>query len=172
MAYRKLTVVTATLIGVMIAIIGGLCFTINNAIVLATGNMSSQMHPGMMADNQSIIRGMLTQEMGANQNITGSINLFSTIGDAISSQVKVSLSQAASTAENAIGNNSHALSAHLGDSNGYLTYIIWVLGPNKNVNRVIVDPADSQVLLLQPMTIGILTLSGEVWSFYSVLPTS
>jgi hypothetical protein len=100
--------------------------------------------PGMMgpgsADNQSKMRGMMMQ------NVTGSINLSSTITNAIASQVKESLSQAATTAEGAVGNNSHALAAHLGEVNGYLTYCIWVLGPDMKINMVIVDPGNGQVL--------------------------
>jgi hypothetical protein len=96
--------------------------------------------PGMMgpgsADNQSKMRGMMMQ------NVTGSINLSSTITNAIASQVKESLSQAATTAEGAVGNNSHALAAHLGEVNGYLTYCIWVLGPDMKINMVIVDPGN------------------------------
>jgi hypothetical protein len=55
-------------------------------------------------------------------NVTGSVNLSSTIGNALSSQIKVGLSQAADAAEKAIANNSHAVSAHLGQANGYLVY--------------------------------------------------
>jgi hypothetical protein len=46
----------------------------------------------MMVGNESMMRGMMTQMMGAEHNITGSINLSSTISNAIASQVKVSLS--------------------------------------------------------------------------------
>ena len=102
------------------------------------------MGPGMMGGNQST---MMMQMMGAGQNVTGSINLFSTISNAIESQVKVSLSDAASTAEGAVGNNSHAVAAHIGQANGYLIYCVWVLGPDMNTNMVIVDPGNGQVLL-------------------------
>ncbi|MGB7663596.1 MAG: hypothetical protein WBL67_12755, partial [Nitrososphaeraceae archaeon] len=102
------------------------------------------MGPGMMGGNQST---MIMQMMGAGQNVTGSINLFSTISNAIESQVKVSLSDAASTALGAVGNNSHAVAAHIGQANGYLIYCVWVLGPDMNTNMVIVDPGNGQVLL-------------------------
>src|SRR5512145_992482 len=100
------------------------------------------MGAGMMAGNQSA----MTQMMGAGQNITGSINLFSTISNAIESQIKTSLSQAASAAEGAVGNNSHAVVAHIGKTNGYLTYCVLVLGPDMSMNMVIVDPGNGQVL--------------------------
>ena len=100
------------------------------------------MCPGMLAGNQSA----LMQIMGAGQNITGSINLHSIISDAIASQINTSLSEAASTAEGAVGKNSHAIAAHVGQTNGYLTYRVWVLGSDMNMNMVIVDPGNGQVL--------------------------
>ncbi len=174
MAARTVTVVTATMLAVMIATSGGLSFFTTNAIAQMTDDMPSGMMrpggmmgmgpgmmgmgpgmmdmgpgmmgmgPGMMGGNQST---MMMQMMGAGQNVTGSINLFSTISNAIESQVKVSLSDAASTAEGAVGNNSHAVAAHIGQANGYLIYYVWVLGPDMNMNMVIVDPGNGQVLL-------------------------
>jgi hypothetical protein len=178
MSSKTLAIVTAMLLTVMIAISGGISsFTTNNATAQMTGNMTSDMmrqggmmgqgmgmmdgrmmgmSPGMMIGNQS----MPMQMMEVGQNVTGSINLFSTISNAIASQVKVSLSQAASIAEGAVGNNSHAVAAHIGNANGYLTYCIWVLGPDMSKNMVIVDPGNGQVLsnrqvsLQHPMMTG------------------
>ncbi|MGC1134922.1 MAG: hypothetical protein WA941_18985 [Nitrososphaeraceae archaeon] len=180
MSPKTLAIVTAMLLTAMIAISGGISsFTTNNATAQMTGNMTSNMMrqgemmgqgmgmgimdgrlmgmgPGMMIGNQSTTMQM----MGADSNVTGSINLHSTISNAIASQVKVSLSQAASTAEGAVGNNSHAVAAHIGEANGYLTYCVWVLGPDKNMNMVIVDPGNGQVLsnrqisLQHPMMAG------------------
>jgi hypothetical protein len=118
------------------------------------------MGPGMMAGNQSMMRGMMMQMMGAEQNVTGSINLSSTILNAIASQVKTSLSEAASTAEGAVGNNSHAVAAHIGMTNGYLTYCVLVLGPDMNMNMVIVDHANGQVLLNRAISMQHLTMMG------------
>jgi hypothetical protein len=73
--------------------------------------------------------------------------LSSTIHNAIASQIKTSLNEAASTAEGAVGNNSHAVAAHIEMTNGYLTYCVAVLGPDMNINRVIIDPANGKVLL-------------------------
>ncbi len=103
------------------------------------------MGPGMMIGNQNQ-SNMMMQMVGAGQNVTGSINLFSTVSNAIETQVKVSLSEAASTAEGAVDNSSHAVAAHIGVANGYLIYCVWVLGPGMNMNMVIVDPGNGQVL--------------------------
>ena len=103
------------------------------------------MGPGMMIGNQNQ-SNMMMQMVGAGQNVTGSINLFSTVSNAIETQVKVSLSDAASAAEGAVDNSSHAVAAHIGEANGYLIYCVWVLGPGMNMNMVIVDPGNGQVL--------------------------
>src|SRR5215204_5049845 len=80
------------------------------------------------------------------ENVTSSINLMNIISNAIGSQVKVSLSNATTTAETSVGNNSHAVAAHIGDVNGYLVYTIFVLDPNMNFNTIIVDPGNGKVL--------------------------
>jgi hypothetical protein len=45
------------------------------------------------------------------------------------------------------------VAAHIGNTNGYLTYCMWVLGPDKNINMVIVDPANGRVLLNRGISI-------------------
>ena len=50
-------------------------------------------------------------------------------------------------------NNSHAVAAHIGETNGYLVYTVWVLGPDMNISRVIVDPTNGQVLSNMPVSL-------------------
>jgi uncharacterized membrane protein YkoI len=88
--------------------------------------------------------GMMT--MYAYNNITGSLKLDPILNNTIS-QIKISLSQAATTAEHEIGNNSHAIEAYLCDANGYLVYMIWLRGQNADTTDVIIDPANDKVLL-------------------------
>lgn len=100
--------------------------------------------------------------------VTSSINLHSIIGNAIASQVNTSLGEAASEAEHAAGNNLHAIAAHVGETNGYLTYRVWVLGPDMSVNMVIVDPGTGQVLSNRqgqhPMMAGMMSMGpGMEW---------
>lgn len=148
--------ITITLLAVVIAMGGGLSFFIGNAAAQMpggammdnNGGLMMGMDPGWAAGNQSA----LSQIMGVGENVTGSINLHSVISDAIASQVKTSLGEAASTAESAVGNNSHAVAAHIGDVNGYFVYTVWVFGPDMNINRVIVDPGDGQVLSNMPIS--------------------
>ncbi|HEX6027996.1 MAG TPA: hypothetical protein VFY64_03045 [Nitrososphaeraceae archaeon] len=104
----------------------------------------------MMTDTM-MESGNMTMTMG-DENVTSSINLMNIISNAIGSQIKVSLSNATTTGETSVGNNSHAVAAHIGDVNGYLVYTIFVLDPNMNFNTVIVDPGNGQVLSSKQMS--------------------
>jgi uncharacterized membrane protein YkoI len=88
-----------------------------------------------------------------NQNITGSIKLKSIIGNAIASQIKVSLVRAAMSAEQDIGNNSHAVAANLGQESGFLVYTVWVVDSNYNFHKIVVDAGNGKVLASQNMSV-------------------
>jgi hypothetical protein len=108
---------------------------------MTSKNMSGMTGPGMMSEMKG-------------ENVTGSINLMSVFGKAIGAQVKVSLSEAATTAETNIGNGSHAVAARIGQENGFLVYTIKVIDSNMKFHKLIIDPADGKVLLsrdLSPM---------------------
>jgi uncharacterized membrane protein YkoI len=84
--------------------------------------------------------------MKMGNNITSSVNLMNIIGNAIGSNINVSLSDAASTAETSVGNGSHAASAELGEKNGFLVYNVMVIDPSMNFSKVVVDPGNGEVL--------------------------
>ena len=88
-----------------------------------------------------------------NQNITGSIKLKSIIGNAIASQIKVSLVRAAMSAEQDIGNNSRAVAANLGQESGFLVYTVWVVDSNYNFHKIVVDAGTGKVLASQNMSV-------------------
>jgi hypothetical protein len=90
--------------------------------------------------------------MKPGQNITSSINLMNIIHQAIGSKVNVSLSDAATTAEGSVGNNSHAVAAHIDDKNGYLVYNVMVIDPSMNLSKIIVDPGNGEVLLSEQIS--------------------
>jgi hypothetical protein len=137
---RTLIMVTASLLAATIVIGAGLSFRTNNVI--------AQMQPGMMTGNMTA-DGMM---MKPGQNITSSINLMNIIGQAIGSNVNVSLSDAATTAESSIGNDSHAVAAHFDEQNGYLVYNVMVIDPSMNISKVIVDPGNGQVLFSKQLS--------------------
>ena len=153
MNFNRLTttiIVSGTLIlSAVIAMSGASTFTTIHP------NTGAQAIPGgatnnMMTDTM-MKSGNMTMTKGG-ENVTSSINLMNIISNAIGSQIKVSLSNATTTAETSVGNNSHAVAAHIGDVNGYLVYTIFVLDPNMNFNTVIVDPGNGQVLSSKQMS--------------------
>src|SRR5918911_202275 len=124
---------TATMIIVTAGIIlagvmsGASTFTSTQQNASAQTTNASDTNMTMMSDTMMEPRGMM---MMRGENITSSINLMNIISNALGSQIKVSLSNATTIAENSIGNNSHAVAAHVGDANGYLVYNVFVLDPN------------------------------------------
>jgi len=90
--------------------------------------------------------------VSAGENITGSINFISAIVKAIASQMKISLNDASTAAEKSIGNNSHAVSAHVGDENGYLIYDVAVVDSNGKVHKLIIDPSNGKTLLSRELS--------------------
>src|SRR6476661_894926 len=97
------------------------CVSVLAAVLIMSGTSTftnvQKVNAQMGSSNMTGV-GMM---MGGGPNITGSIKMSSVIGNALSSQIKVGLSQSAMTAEQAVGNNSHAVAAHFGVDNGYLT---------------------------------------------------
>jgi uncharacterized membrane protein YkoI len=138
---RRSLNITATLTALILAlgfVLGsGASNTITNHDVDAQ-MMGDKNNTGMMMKPGEMM-------MGGN-NITSSINLMSVISEAIGSNINVSLSDAALTAESSVGNGSHAASAELGENNGYLVYNVMVIDPNMNFSKVVVDPGNGEVL--------------------------
>jgi hypothetical protein len=99
-----------------------------------------------------------------NQNWTGSISLASPILDAFKSKIHTTLNEATTSAINAInavggvggtaGSNASAaaVAAFIHPENGFLVYNVFVLDPNNNIHRVIVDPGNGKVLSNQQMS--------------------
>jgi uncharacterized membrane protein YkoI len=79
-------------------------------------------------------------------NITGSIPLQSTIGQALRSEIQVPMAEAITTAQNTAGGNSSVVSAFLSPMKGFLVYNIGVMGANNTLYKLIVDPGNGEVL--------------------------
>jgi uncharacterized membrane protein YkoI len=80
------------------------------------------------------------------RNLTGSVQVFPRLSQVIQSKANVSLSAAATSAQTAVGANSHVISAHLGIVNGFLVYVVHVVDTNNNIHRVIVDAGNRKIL--------------------------
>lgn len=99
-----------------------------------------------------------------NQNWTGSISLFSPILDMFKSKIHTTLNSAITSAISAVGGTTGAaassnasaaaaaVAAFIHPENGFLVYDVFVLDPNNNIHRVIVDPGNGKVLSNQPMS--------------------
>jgi len=144
--------IVGTSILVATLILGG-TFAVANIQKVNAQIGNSNMTGGGGASGGGASGGMMGM-MGNQSNITGSVKLSTVMGNALASQIKVSLSQAATTAENTVGNNSHAAAAHFGIVNGYLTYTVWVIDGSYTFHRVIVDAGNGKVLLSQPVSKG------------------
>jgi uncharacterized membrane protein YkoI len=137
-----LTTIATAVLAVILVLGGTAAFTNMQKVnaQMSTSNMTG----GMMS--------MKAGGGGAGPNVTGSIKLSTLIGNALSSQIKVGLHQAAVIAEKAVGNNSHAVAAHFGVENGYLVYTVWVIDGTYNFHRVVVDAGDGKVLANQSIS--------------------
>ena len=115
MNYTKLLGTIATFTAILLAPGVALGSGASN-LILTNQNAGAQ----MMGGNDT---GMMTKpgaRMMGSSNITSSINLMTIISEAIGSNINISLSDAAPTAETYLGNGSHATSAELGENNEYL----------------------------------------------------
>jgi hypothetical protein len=123
-----------------------------SSTILTTETVSGQMigSPNMMNKGKMAMGSGLNYTKG--ENITGSIDFMSAIAKAIASQIKTSLSDASSAAEKSIGNNSHAVSAHISDENGYLVYVVAIVDSNGKVHKLIIDPSNGKILLSRELS--------------------
>ena len=118
-------------------------------VVIGTGSfegVKAQMTTSNMTGNQNQTNMMM---MGA--NITGSIPFGPTIAKAIASQIHISLANASTTAEKAVGANAHAAAVRVGEVRGFLVYMALVLDSNNNFHGVLVDPGTGKVLASTPI---------------------
>ncbi len=127
----------ATLFAVGVALGSGA-----SIFILTKQNAYAQMMGGN--DTGMMMPGDRMMKMG--NNITSSINLMNIIGNAIGANINVSLSDASTAAETSVGNDSHAVSAELGEKSGFLVYNIMVIDPSMNFSKVVVDPGNGEVL--------------------------
>jgi hypothetical protein len=130
---------------------------------------SQMMNPNMMGNRGWMMNpnnpNMMTFSNGswmmnpflASQNVTGSIKLMPKVLDAITSQIKVSINEAISSAEKKVGNNSRAVAGHLDVANGYLTYSIWIISPDSNIHKIVVDAGNGKILLSKTLSLQNMT---------------
>jgi hypothetical protein len=128
----------------------------NDNNVMAQPSSSYTMGPNRPNPMMSMSSGLQNQ----NQSWTGSISLFSPIIDAFKSKIHTTLSTAITTAISAVGGGAAAgsnasaggVAAFIHPENGFLVYSVFVLDPNNNIHKVIIDPGNGKVLSNQQMS--------------------
>jgi hypothetical protein len=131
------------------------------ASIFAIG-MSASINENAKAQmsNSSMIGGASqnqTNMMMTGANITGSIPLGSTIAKAIASQIHVSLANASTTAEKAVGVSAHSIAVRIGVVHGFLVYMALVHDMNSGTfHGVLVDPGNGKVLASTPISFAAL----------------
>jgi hypothetical protein len=121
-------------------------------VLLLSGitNVSTYLSNALVGNSQSPSPSALsTNNAYSSSNWTGSIQVSNALSQIIQSKVRITLSDAASSAEKLVGINSHATSANLKEQRGYLVYTILTIDSNNNSHKVIVDPGNGKVLFAQ-----------------------
>jgi hypothetical protein len=79
-------------------------------------------------------------------NITGSVKVGPTITKTIESQVHISLANASTIAEKAVGANAHTATVRIGIVYGFLAYKALVVDSNYGYHEILVDAGNGKVL--------------------------
>ena len=137
-------IATASLIAMMTVVVTSMSEHSVNAQMMM-GNHGSF---GNMTTTSSSLHDLL--EKGITSN--GTINLQQTIFDAFRSKLNTSLTQAMTTAERTVGNNSFAVAGFGGDVHGYFTYQIILGTPRMEFYTVLVDPGNGHILATQKVS--------------------
>jgi len=123
-------------------------------ILLLSGitNVSTYLSNALVVNNcqsPSTSSYLSTNTAYSSPNWIGSIQVSNALSQMIQSKVHTTLGNAAAGAEKAVGINSHATSANLGEERGYLVYTVRIMDGNSNSHKVIVDPGNGRVLFDQ-----------------------
>jgi len=158
----KRIITTSTFLIALLAIglIGIHNNNINNSNSNNIGTAFAQIDPedpsmmeDMEMDDQDMMTTMSNQSEGMKMmNWTGTIDVKSTIGEALKSKVTVNIIDAINAAQTNVGANSFVKKAELTPAHGYLVYKILVVDENMKKYKVIVDPGNGQVLMKKEVT--------------------
>ena len=132
--------------------------------LLGIGNSSSNIenvfaqtdpeNPPVMEEdkNISIMTMSTNQSEPGMMNWTGTIDVESTIGEAVKSKVNVNMIDAIKAALVNVGLNSTVKEAELTHVHNYLVYKIMVIDEDMKKYKVIVDPGNGEVLMKKEIT--------------------
>jgi Peptidase propeptide and YPEB domain len=101
------------------------------------------------------LAGNMTSSLQQHEQKTinnGTINLEEVIFQAINSRINTSLTQAMTTAERSVGNDSFAVAAFGSEEGGYFAYRIILATPGMKFYYVKVDPGNGEILETQQVS--------------------
>ena len=110
---------------------------------------------GGMMENDTGMMTMSNQSKGEEMkmmDLNGTINVESTIAEALKSKVTTDIIGAIQAAQASVGANSVVKEAELTHAHGYLVYKIIAVDENMKKYKVIVDPGNGQVLMKKEVT--------------------
>lgn len=129
---------------------GALIAVMSVVTVMSEHSINAQMSVGGHGGFGNMTSGL--QELQQKIMANGTINLEQTFFKAIGSKVNTSLTQAMTTAERSIANNSFALAAFGGEYGGYFAYQIILGTPEMKFYNVLVDPGNGKILATQKVS--------------------
>jgi uncharacterized membrane protein YkoI len=104
-----------------------------------------------MMDDETVTMTMSNQSEPM-VNWTGTIDVESTIGDALKSKININMIHAIKAAQASIGLNSTVKEAELTHAHNYLVYKIMVVDENMKKYKVIIDPGTGDILMKKEIT--------------------
>jgi hypothetical protein len=114
--------------------------------------MSQQSVDAQMMEHSSGNMTSGLQELEQKAMANGTINLEQTTLEAINSKINTSLTEAITTAQNTVGDNSFAVAAFGTEYGGYFTYQIILGTPRMEFYTVLVDPGNGHILATQKVS--------------------
>jgi hypothetical protein len=147
--------VTVTLLLVSVGLSASSIVPTQDARAQTKANTTSTVTGGIGSQNKS---NVMLSNYGP--NITGSIPFGPTIENAIASAVHVTLANASTIAEKAVGANTHALAVRIGVIHGFLVYMALVVDSNHGFHGVLVDPGNGKVLSSTPLSMAAMMNGG------------
>ena len=140
---------------ILAAVVIAAIFMINEA---SNESALASIDPATMMSNDSAKQMQMMGIMGGEaMNWTGSVPvgpIMNGIIGVIKSNTNTTLSDAISSVESELGNNSMVFAGTLAPFNGYLVYMLLAVDDSNNISGAIVDAGDGEVLASKPIDLS------------------
>jgi hypothetical protein len=124
------------------------------SFLLVIGFISSNLSiayasPYTLADPRGPFPSTENSNATSTANWTGSVQLLPLLTDAIKSQLTVSLNEAISTAQDAVGTNSTVFLATVSMEKEFLVYTIFAIDQNNSIHKILIDTKSGEILAVE-----------------------